>query len=108
MAKVRLVSVKGSEDGKGNVAWVIQALDNNDYVIPGRQVTIYTPFAETETALQQGPAALIALLKLYAPDEWDPTSLDAEATANLNAANVAQDVRDFVEGMGGFPKAFNI
>ena len=108
MAKFRLVSVKGSEDGGGNVAWSILALDNNDFVIPGKKVTIYTPFAETNIALQQGPMSLIALLRQYVPDGWDPDSLNAEAVANLNAANVAQDVRDFVESLGGFPKAFSI
>ena len=98
-----------------SIAWDIWALDDSGDIIPGRHKTVVTPATETRVAIGTGGAALVALLKAHAGTGWDNEGLDealaqeAQKQAALTlAAEVSAEVATFVDGIGGFPKEFNI
>ena len=108
MAKYRADSATATTDGTGMIAWDIWALDDDGLVIGARHKTVLTPYEETQDALLAGGAAVVALLVQYAGSGWDSGTLTDMAAANINAGIVAGEVVAFVEGIGGFPKAFSI
>ena len=108
MAKYKLMSIESTNDGTGMVVWDIWALDDDGLVIGARHKTVQTPYAETQDAILAGGAAVINLLKAYAPVGWDSDTLDAMAAANINAGIVTSEAVAFVEGLGGFPREFSL
>ena len=92
-----------------SIAWDIWGLDDNGDIIPGRHKTVVTPAVETRTAIETSAAAVVA------GPGWDNEGFDeaiaqeaAKQTALALAAEVSAEVQAFVDGIGGFPKEFNI
>lgn len=110
MAKYRLDRTEPRQDGSGQIAWDIWAVDDNDLVIPGKHTTVLTPYDETQVALTPPGVAnkVKALLVKYFPATgWDNDSLNQEVANNENATTVDQDVDDFVDSVGGYPVTFD-
>jgi len=106
MAKYRIDRTEPRDDGSGNVAWEVWALDDDDFVIPGRHTWIETPYDEAQEALDGPNVAekIKTLLKKYFPDVgWSSNELDEIVANNENAQTVDQNIDDFVEGVGGYP-----
>ena len=98
-----------------SIAWDIWGLDDNGDIIPGRHKTVVTPAVETRTAIETSAAAVVTLLVQCAGPGWDNEGFDeaiaqeaAKQTALALAATVSAEVQAFVDGIGGFPKEFNI
>lgn len=110
MPKYRLTQTEPRNDGSGMIAWDIWATDDDGLLIPGKHMTILTPYDETQEALD-GPAVgakLIALLKANLPQTgWDNDSLSAIVAANENAKAVDSNLDDFIDGAGGYPIDFD-
>ena len=106
--KYRCDSVESRMDGSGEIAWDVWALDDSDNIIPGKHVTVLTPWEETQTALAGGALALKALLVKYAPSGWDNDALSEVVAANLNSESVVSGIDDFIEGVGGYPVEFSL
>ena len=110
MAKYRIDAIEPRDDGSGNIAWDIWALDDDDLVIPARHKMILTPYDETQDAIEGGDVAnaLKALLVKYASTGWDNESLDGITAENLNAVTVDAAVDEVIDGFGGLPLTFAI
>ena len=108
--KYRIDSTEPRTDGSGEIAWDIWAVDDNDLVIPGKHMTILTPYVETQAALDApSPAtALKALLVEHAGAGWDDDALSAIVAANVNAETVDGELDDFIDGVGGYPLTFSL
>ena len=106
--KYRCDKVESRSDGSGEIAWDIWAIDDGGLVIPGRHCTVLTPAADTQLALDSGPASLKALLVDFAPSGWDDVALDERVTANLTSITIAESIDAFVAGIGGYPVEFSL
>lgn len=108
MAKFRIDGTEPRPDGSGDIAWDIWAVDDNDLVIPGKHMTILTPYLETQVALTPPDVGdkLKALLVAHAGAGWDDDTLSAIVAANLNAATVDGELDNFIDGVGGYPLTF--
>lgn len=106
MAKYRIDQTQPRDDGTGNIAWEVWALDDNDFVIPGKHAWILTPYDETQEALDGPniPEKIKTLLKKYFPATgWTNDELDEIVANNENAATVDQNIDTYVEDHGGYP-----
>ena len=110
MPKYRIDATEPRTDGTGEIAWDIWAVDDNDLVIPGKHMTILTPYVETQAALVPPNVAnkLKALLVEHAGAGWDNDTLSAIVAANVNAATVDGELDEFVDGVGGYPLTFSL
>ena len=106
--KYRCDKVESRSDGSGEIAWDIWAIDDGGVIIPGRHCTVLTPAADTQLALDSGPASLKALLVDFAPSGWDDVALDERVTANLTSITIAESIDAFVAGIGGYPVEFSL
>ena len=106
----RIDKTEPRTDGSGEIAWDIWAVDDNNLVIPGKHMTILTPYLETQAALDApNPAvALKALLVEHAGAGWDDDALTAIVAANVNAETVDGELDDFIDGVGGYPLTFSL
>ena len=106
--KYRCDSVESRRDGSGEIAWDIWAIDNKGVIIPGRHCTVLTPAADTQLALDSGPASLKQLLVDFAPKGWDDVALDERVTANASSEVIVASIDTFVAGIGGYPVEFSL
>ena len=108
--KYRIDATEPRTDGTGEIAWDIWAVDDNDLVIPGKHMTILTPYVETQEALTPPNVGnkLKVLLVAHADAGWDNDTLSAIVAANVNAATVDGELDEFVDGVGGYPLTFSL
>ena len=110
MPQYRIDRTEPRTDGSGEIAWDIWAVDDNDLVIPGKHMTILTPYDETQVALTPPNVGnkLKALLVAHVDAGWDNDTLSAIVAANINAATVDAELDDFIDGVGGYPLTFSL
>ena len=117
MAKYRLNETEPRPDGSGEIAWQIQAVNDEGEALPSKHMTILTPAEDVAVALA-GPqvgAKLIEVLKANLPEEgWDSDALDEAVeelilfkAANALAAAVDSDLDTFIGTAGGYPIDFD-
>ena len=107
MAKYRINTTVPTVDGSGNLEWRMSALDDNGEVVPRMETKIFTPYAETQAALDDPnpAAALKALLALYAPENFLPGALDAMITANVASLGTKEELDNIITA---YPYAFDV
>lgn len=112
-SKWKWISTEPRNDGTGNDALDIIAVDTNDNEIPGKHTTVELAGAailaianNAALSTSQKAAAVKALIAAKLPPEWLVNALDATVAANAVAVAADAKMDQLASLFGGYPVVF--
>ena len=114
-SKWKLINTEPRNDGTGEVAFELVAIDTDNNDIPGRHTTVLIAGADIMTIANNGAlttiqkaAAVKALVAAKLPPEWLVNALDATVAANALAVSADVKIDLLATLFGGYPVTFTL
>lgn len=114
-SKWKLINTEARNDGTGDVAFEIVAINSDGNDIPGRHTTVLIAGADIMTVANnvalttnQKAQAIKALIAAKLPNEWLVDALDATVAANILAVEADAKMDLLANVFGGYPVTFSL